>query len=508
MHFGRVDRDDDEGKQESCMSTFATRVRATALVLASAATAGCSLLPPVAEPMHARTDGVHPATAAWALAMLCRAEHPSVDPQGGGPVPVLLDGDGIFRIHVARPGANAPYRCAMDGRLTAPFPRMRANGTLHLEPPRFVASGRRTRAPGSGDQLTIAVHPGQTEPSCPEITISASGEALSPTLRAQLTAAIGALRAACEAAALLEVGEHAAAERTIEGFLDHLDREGVTGLGVLLAPVHAQLGAALVASGEPGRARQALSLAQRASPDCHALGQEIARLDARLARTEAASSLLGQIAADPRGGAATRIAAATPADRALPASVGAANQAHIAHREARRRLHAGDVEGAAAWASRALEHAADPTLGLDLELARARGDHRTAFVLGVEQLARFGFDPQLVLTMADDAEAFGDPSAGVRLLARHWDELERTAPTPLRATVDRLASIAGTDRTARIALTEGCRALSSRVLDPTARVDLPRTRLASLRSRALPHAPRPQLLDAGFGLGPGLAPAR
>lgn len=449
---------------------------------------------------------------AWALASLCRAEHPCIDPQRGGPVPVLRGADGSFTIHIARTGAEAPYRCAMDGRLTEPVPFVRNDGALGFGTPTFMAADTRTRAPGSADFLTIEVRSTTDAPDgCPEVSMAHGGEAASPTLVARLEAAIDALRAGCAAADLLETGDAEGAARVVSTFLSELDRQGITGLGPLVAPAHAQLAAARTAMGDLSRARQSLSLATSAAPHCHALGLRAAELDARLARTDAAASVLDQLAADPRGGAAARIAAATPsvaADGPESRSATARN----AHREARRLLHQGDVEGAAAWASRALEHAGDPSHGLDLELARARGDHRTAFVLGLEQLARFGFEPELVLSMAEDARAYGDPGAGVRLLARHWHALERTVPAPLRATADRLTAAAGIDLTARIALTEDCRALSGRVLDPLARADRPRelalTRLASLRQRAATPGLGLRLLDAGYEHAPGVAPAR
>ena len=494
------------------MSKIATCAGARAMVLAAtAALAGCALGPRSHTGLEHRAQGVDTATVAWAMAEPCRDEHPATDPRAGGPVPVLAHADGSFTIQIARLGIGSPYRCAMDGRLTEPTPELRADGALVLAPPTFLAAGTRTRAPGSSDFLEIVVRPAAGESRSPHVHIETAGDAASPTLRARLEAAMDALRVGREAADWLAAGNPKAAAAATAALLEELDRRGVTGLGVLLAPIHAQLAAARTAQGDLARARQSLSIAMRAAPQCAALGQRVAALDERLARTDASSALLGQLASDPRGGAATRIAAGTP-DRVGDPSRGRSTTARIAHREARRRLHGGDVEGAAAWASRALEHAGDPTLGLDLELARARGDHRSAFVLGVEQLARFGFDPELVLGMADDAAAYGDPAAGVRLLARHWNELEREAPRALRSSADRLAAHTGIDLTARIAMTERCRALSTRVLDPLARTDTPRelarNRLASLRRRVTAPAPWPMRLDAGFENAPGVTPAR
>lgn len=494
------------------MSKIATCPGARAMVLAAtAALAGCALGPPGSAGFERRARGVDAATVAWALAELCRDEHPATDPQRGGPVPVLAHDDGSFTIHIARLGVTSPYRCAMDGRLTEPMPELRADGALVLAPPTFRASATKTRAPGSRDFLEIVVRPAAADSDCPSVHIEAAGDAASPTLLSRLEAAVDALRVGCEAAEWLAAANPREAAAATTALLDEFDHRGITGLGVLMAPIHAQLAVARTAQGDLARARQSLSLAMRAAPQCAALGRSVAALDERLARTDASNALLEQLASDPRGGATARIAAGAP-ERTGEPSPGHSTKARIAHREARRRLHFGDVEGAAAWASRALEHAGDPTLGLDLELARARGDHRTAFVLGVEQLARFGFDPELVLGMADDAAAYGDAAAGVRLLARHWNELEREAPTALRNSADRLAAHAGIDLTARIAMTERCRALSTRVLDPLARADVPRelarNRLASLRRRVTAPAPSPMILDAGFENAPGVTPAR
>ena len=175
------------------MSKIATCAGARAMVLAAtAALAGCALGPRSHTGLEHRAQGVDTATVAWAMAELCRDEHPATDPRAGGPVPVLAHADGSFTIQIARLGIGSPYRCAMDGRLTEPTPELRADGALVLAPPTFLAAGTRTRAPGSGDFLEIVVRPAAGESRSPHVHIETAGDASSPTLRARLEAAMDA----------------------------------------------------------------------------------------------------------------------------------------------------------------------------------------------------------------------------------------------------------------------------------------------------------------------------
>ena len=125
------------------MSKIATCAGARAMVLAAtAALAGCALGPRSHTGLEHRAQGVDTATVAWAMAELCRDEHPATDPRAGGPVPVLAHADGSFTIQIARLGIGSPYRCAMDGRLTEPTPELRADGALVL-----------SEFPGAADEL-------------------------------------------------------------------------------------------------------------------------------------------------------------------------------------------------------------------------------------------------------------------------------------------------------------------------------------------------------------------
>jgi hypothetical protein len=482
---------------------------AAVLWLLAASAGGCGVLgAPGGPPATTLLCSEDPRTVAWALASLCRDAHPSTDERGGGPVPLVRDPGGAFRIAIGRGGPDDPYRCETNGRLPAPHPFLAPDRSFTWLPQDFVAGGEHTVAPGRADRLEILVR--ATGDGATAVRIDSSGEAARPALRRRLAAAVEVLSTTRESAILLRSGASRGVAIGLERSLARLEVEQVTGLGVLLAPVHAHLAAARLADGDLPAARLALSAAIGAAPRIAAFGAELATLDTRLARIGDAIGDLEDLADRPLGGAMARIAAGrAEATRALGRST---TTAIGAHRTARRLLADGDLDAATAWSRRAHGLARDGTASLELELARARGEHRLAFVLGIERMQRFGFEPGLALAMAEDADRYGDPAAGLRLLARHWRALAEAGPGALEALAARLADRAGPDLTTRVALAERAEPLAARALRPlrTAeeRPGLPAARLASLRAlaqRAPPERNRP--LD-GFELAPGVAPAR
>lgn len=450
-----------------------------------------------------------PALVAWALASLCRDAHPASDPLPiNGPVPVLRTRRDAFRVVIASDGAGAPYRCEMNGRLAAPIAVVHDDGRMSWRAPEFLPAGRHTVASGGGDRVEIAIEPSAGGDS--HVTFAFGGVAASEQLIERLTAAVEVLTAARQTDLLL-LGD-APARAAIVGYetLTRLEARQVTGLGPLLAPLYAHLAAARLRLGDLTDARHAASAAVATAPGVASLRVALADLDSRLARTRDAARAMRVLARDPLGGPIVRIAAERARNaRAVERNLRAAGPM-LAH--ARALLGAGDLEGAAAWSRTARTCGDQEFGGIDIELARARGDHRTAFALGVERLLRFGFDADLVLALAADADAYGDPAAGLRLVTRHWSALRREHREDALAAARRLAMAAGPDLAARVALAEDNEAVAYLVLRSATPAGtahwVSAPRLASLRALTEhASAPRPIATD-GFELAPGVAPLR
>lgn len=463
------------------------------------------VVPPDGSVLRTPAD---PATVAWALAWLCRDAHPSSDPLPfRGPVPVVRSDARTFSIAIGRYGVETPYRCETNGRLPEPAATALDDGRMLWVPPRFQPARDHTVAPGSADRLEIeiAASDGETD-----VRIVVAGDAASPELVRRLVAAVDVLTATEESARLLLEGTPGRAALRAETELALLKAEGVTGLGRLLAPLHAHLATARVRLGELADARNALSSAIASAPRVRALRIRAADLDVRLARSTEAERAMRVLSSDPLGGPATRVAAARAS--IARATLAANRSTRETLGAARRLLAEGDVEGAAAWSRTARTCPGERFGGIDIELFRARGDHRTAFSLGIERLVRFGYDADLVIGMADDAEAYGDPATGLRLIARHWNALVRDRSEDALAVAERLARSAGPDLSTRVALAEGndiVASLALRTASPAGQPDqIDRHRLASLRALANRHPTTRPITTDGFELAPGVSPIR
>ena len=123
-----------------------------------------------------------------------------------------------------------------------------------------------------------------------------------------------------------------------------------------------------------------------------------------------------------------------------------------------------------------------------------------------------GIDPARIRRMNLNESPFPPSPRAVAAMQEAVTRLNYYPDPQWRDLTAALAAHTGIDLTARIAMTERCRALSTRVLDPLARTDTPRelarNRLASLRRRVTAPAPWPMRLDAGFENAPGVTPAR
>jgi hypothetical protein len=174
---------------------------------------------------------------------------------------------------------------------------------------------------------------------------------------------------------------------------------------------------------------------------------------------------------------------------------------------ARAMLADDEHDAADGWSIVARAAAGGRSPELDIVEARARNDHWTAFLLGIERLQRMPASGGELLELAMDAQRSGHPGAGFRLLARNWSAVAAESGELATATARRLTTLIGAELTVRIARTEGCQALAGtslfrRQVDPEWLASMGPGGAGRLE---LEIGRRP---GDGFATAPGVAPLR
>jgi hypothetical protein len=459
------------------------------------ALAGCGSAP-VATPSSGEADpGEEPIElsaerAAFAAARLAVELWPSADPCPiAGSAPVLLVDDDVYRIEL-RLGTDGP-RIATNGRLSAPRTVLKDGDRVLTTQPIFRAARAETRAVGDDGRFLCIVS--RTGTGC-RVAAAADGEAARSGVLRRLRAVLSVQVATTHVTAALDAGDlPRAAACANQAIRLHAARGDACGQA-MLAPLWAAIAAVRLRSGECAAARAALRAACDVAREEPLYALLLARVDERLARSVDHGSLDAALARldDPRDALAARARNADEAHQTQHVALGE----RIAARS-RRLLALGDVASAEAWATR-LRASAPAQSAIDpQQRARARGDRRAAFVLGVEALTQGGFDPGVLAATVDDAIAGGDAIGGLRLLARHWPTTLHDDPELGRALASRLLEATGGRLGARVALSEDCAPLAQLALaDRVQQRDV----AAALRTGELRRR-----LELGAGAGEALA---
>ncbi len=210
-------------------------------------------------------------------------------------------------------------------------------------------------------------------------------------------------------------------------------------------------------------ARHELEQAVAHAPSCLVLRARLARLDERLARVDDAARQWRYLAESESLGLVAR-ALSRRAQRAHDV-LAAGDRSYTELEIARTYLAAGDPAAARAWSTRSM-HGDDPALrAIEVRcgLERARGDHRTAFALGISELGATS-TPGEVAMLAEDTVRFGDPAVGLRILARFLPDATGSDAAIARFALQRCSEVAGDELTSRVLSTERRPGLGARAL--------------------------------------------
>ncbi len=490
-----------------------SRIGAWSAAALAALLGGCATLGSGPERRLDAESAAAPEVLAWTLGAMCRAVHPGVDPWPGSdhaPLPMLREPDGALVVAIGGT-PEGPLRIASNGRLARPSRSLDDDAGVRLSPGTFVPSDRCT---GHRGHRAIEIRVTPTAGGGSHVSIVLDDTPSHGPLFERLTATVATLDALLRGSACLAARQNSEADRVATNALVRLRDGETTGLGELEAGLHVERAIVALRAGDLLSARLRLSSAASLVPGDGEVIARLAQLDQRLARTTDADRSLRLLAAgigDPgRANDATqelahasRIARWTP-----PAEHAAATAVRL--------LAAGDTTAGLSWARSARVLGGDSTRAGCLDAhARARGDHRSAFVVGLARLDRIGFDRDLVVALCADALAADDAPAALRVLAAHWDEMQVADPDAADSLFDSAVANAGPSLAARVLSSARSPALASRALDAwdersgssvAAATDL-LERLPALRAKhpAITPSVPPQ---GDWRQAPGVAPMR
>lgn len=364
--------------------------RARGLTVASAfllCLPACSVFRTSTSREHLRDLDITPTCATWIVAEICRLEFPGADPDPNhGDCAAIRLGPERYGVRYARPSGRV-YRAYRNGRISPP------NGA-DLGDCRFHPASNLTgsAAAAISDQVLVEItsHPG----GC-RIRIRARGAPANSRLIDRLDRALSLTANTARCARLIARGAFEQADTLAATSLASANTIDRPEFGILVARLYYY------------RARSA-----EARGDLAAVHGQLTRSLARDDGFELARRLHAK----------TCERFATPGLRRSgpPARFRDADLTRARHY-----LQVGDLVAATHWAHRAIASAPDDTAPhrvLAQVFCRLNQPHR-AITEELIVLERRGFDADGVLRIASLYDRSDNPAAGVRMMARHLDEL-------------------------------------------------------------------------------------
>ncbi len=389
------------------------------LCLAVLALGSCTALGLVGSEASFRTT-LAPELAAWLSAEACRVELPGADPLPLHPgAPVLRHGENDYEVRYNR-AAPQGYRIYTNGRLLPSNPTGQAQEGQPLANPSFQAAPHLTghRAPGP-DEVRIQIRP---TPEGSQVELQLSGAVVGGTLTHHVNQLLRLAEAIQETAVMVRRQEWEMVRRRVDEALSQFGSGCCGSHQPLRARLLVHRAAAEQAQGHLLAARACTAEALGLAPANPGLRLWQVRLDQRLGLDREAATDWRILAASPSRGGFSNVAAGelqTHVDALLRPGPGPRLR-----ERAGRLLRDNDVAGARAQLDMA--RSLDPLPQADLKgltLWHQRlGHHRAAFEVALQRL-EFGADPALILEMTEHCARTDQPTLGLRLLAKHWDEL-------------------------------------------------------------------------------------
>lgn len=392
---------------------------------------------------------------AWLIADIARRSYRGSDPlPAHDSAPVWRDGRGRFTIEL---GGGPLVRVALNGRLTPPRLELRGD-RLVLAGVRFLPAEAGTRA--ESGPISIHARVAAVTPNASTVTLRVRGSTHERTVLGHVEAAIAVLDAAETGREPGALSGCCAAHQSLRApsfFRAHRLREHAGDL--------------------PG-ARNELARALQCAPDSAVLRVELARIESRLARPSDAARTWNALAKTHDMGLAGRALLGRLAR--THRRTAATSRAFADLERGQSLVASGDSAAARAWANRCcqVDDGATDRSALLRRLLRIRGAHRAALALGVSKDGEVSH--RELAKMASDAVKAGDPTTGLRLLARG---LEKHTATTLAETLELCITAAGPELACRVLVSERASNLCGDVLEHWRRVGLPERAALALLGR-------------------------
>lgn len=477
---------------------------------------GCTLLNLGDHSQRTLVVQQEPRVVAWALAATCRELMPGCYPAQGHPL-ILQAAEGSYRLHFSRP-ETGPFRVAANGTIS-PARLVLTGDALNYIPGEFQAIPQEVSCGRSENRLRIRID-AHRQGSLVEITWRGSAGILQ-AVDDRIADALRLLEACTISMEL------AAAEDwpRLQEYLGRVDANLCAGPAsqscTLAAPLHWYRSLTHQALGFTLTARTELSHCLDLDPSLGSIRARLLQMDSRLSKSPEALRNLHTMLNDGRLGLASHLLAG-PFNR-LRAEFDSADESNRSMQVAKvaRALDRGDLPSARSWLDRCIAEASGPCSEqlwrLQVRLLRAAGEYRSAFTAGLALRMTGNDDPIAILDCCQDSLQLGEPSLGLRLLARNWADLHRREPKASERTLRDLLKAMDPLLATRILVIERTQGLT----DPSFLALLEDSGLGansklllSLVGKRRPLG-EPRLLSPnefgrqpGFENAPGVAPAR